>query len=41
MKKATIANINWGRIGCFACCICGACPGITFGTALSGASIMG
>lgn len=39
MKKATISNVNWGHVACFACTVCGACPGPTIGTALTGVTL--
>ena len=39
MKRPTISNITTGQIACFTCAICGACPGLTLGTAISGVTL--
>ena len=40
MKKATISNVDWGKVACFTCAVCGACPGLTLATAASGVTLL-
>lgn len=40
MKKATISNAWYEKLGCWGCLACAACAGVGFLAALSGVSVM-